>query len=219
MEPEIKKPKQVILVRTDLDMDIGKMGSQIAHAAMKVFFDRSSTTRNEDRSGVMTTPMTAPMMDWHEGEFTKVLLEVTSEKQLRKKHQQALDSGLPTAFIIDNGHTVFDGVKTPTTCAIGPADPDEIDQITGRLPLLRLRKDGVLLGQALALTGTISSGATGRERLVALLSQIELHGLEKTASIYGFVVSEIPQLRRDIVQARALYDRDPAAGTTSKLWP
>lgn len=135
----MKKPKQVILVRTDLNMDIGKMFSQVCHATMKVFFDRGTAVRNSDASGVLTIPMTPAMMDWKEGEFTKILLEVTSEEQLFQIHQQALDAGLPAALIIDNGHTVFDGVKTPTTCAIGPADSDAIDAITKRLRLLKIK--------------------------------------------------------------------------------
>jgi PTH2 family peptidyl-tRNA hydrolase len=138
----MNKPKQVILARTDLGMGAGKMGSQIAHATLKVFFDRASTVRHEDGSGVMTIPMTKEMMDWAEGEFTKIVLEIKSEEQLRKKYQLAIDAGLPASFIIDNGHTVFNGIKTPTTCAIGPADPEAIDAITkdeatGKLKLLK----------------------------------------------------------------------------------
>lgn len=38
----MKDIKQVIVVRTDLNMRKGKMCSQVAHASMKVFFDRMS---------------------------------------------------------------------------------------------------------------------------------------------------------------------------------
>lgn len=39
--------KQVIIVRTDLNMRNGKMVAQGAHASMKVFFDMMSTEKSE----------------------------------------------------------------------------------------------------------------------------------------------------------------------------
>lgn len=126
------KPKQVILVRTDLNMGVGKIASQVAHASMKVFFDRK--TMDEHR---MEIPLTDDMLSWVEGEFTKVILAVDSEDQLLVNYVNAQGAGLPCALIQDNGHTVFNGVKTFTTVAIGPANPDQINQITGHLKLLK----------------------------------------------------------------------------------
>ncbi len=39
--------KQVLVIRKDLNMSPGKLAAQVAHASMKVFFDRMSTERNE----------------------------------------------------------------------------------------------------------------------------------------------------------------------------
>ena len=137
---QLDKPKQVILVNTALNMQPGKLASQVAHASMKVFFDRCSIAI--DNYGgfdghLMSTPLTPEMRDWVAGEFTKIVLEVTSEEQLLKKFEQAQNAGLPCSLIQDNGHTVFNGVKTYTTVAIGPANPVEINKITGNLKLLK----------------------------------------------------------------------------------
>ena len=42
--------KQVIIVRTDLNMRKGKMCAQVAHASMKVFFDRMRKSSTDDLS-------------------------------------------------------------------------------------------------------------------------------------------------------------------------
>lgn len=126
------KPKQVILVRTDLNMGAGKIASQVAHASMKVFFDRK--TMDGRRMEIM---LTSDMYDWVDGEFTKVILAVDNEDQLLVNYVNAQNAGLPCALIQDNGHTVFNGVKTFTTAAIGPANPDLINKITGHLKLLK----------------------------------------------------------------------------------
>jgi PTH2 family peptidyl-tRNA hydrolase len=39
-------------------------------------------------------------------------------------------------LITDAGATEFHGVPTHTCCAVGPAWTDEVDAITGALPLL-----------------------------------------------------------------------------------
>lgn len=110
---------------------------------MKVFFDRADKREHPlSRLGPplltsMDIPLTGPMSDWVTGEFTKIVLQVNSEEELLKLHADALTCNLPCSLIQDNGHTVFNGVKTYTTCAIGPAYPEEIDQITKHLKLLK----------------------------------------------------------------------------------
>lgn len=138
-----QKPKQVILVRTDIGMKPGKIASQVAHASMKVFFDKSDRDAHLNKFGIcnvmdkLKIDLTVAMSEWVNGEFTKIVLEVNSEEELLKLHAQALADGLPCSLIQDNGHTVFNGVKTFTTAAIGPAYPAEIDPITKHLKLLK----------------------------------------------------------------------------------
>ena len=38
--------KQIIIMRTDLNMRKGKLATQVAHASMKVFFDRMYDGKN-----------------------------------------------------------------------------------------------------------------------------------------------------------------------------
>ena len=127
--------KQVILVRNDLKMRKGKIAAQVAHASMKVFFDRMRWNSLNSNPNQFLIDMTPEMTDWFEGIFAKICLKVDSEEQLDDFHQKAQDAGLPCALIVDSGRTVF---KRPTkTClAIGPASVDEIDKITKDLKLL-----------------------------------------------------------------------------------
>jgi PTH2 family peptidyl-tRNA hydrolase len=139
----VKKPKQVILVRADLNMPVGKIASQVAHASMKVFFDRAEAPNALTQFGMvpgdedLVIQMTPEMWLWKQGEFTKIVLAVNSEDELMLMLGKAHAKGLPCAIIEDNGHTVFNGQKTYTTCAIGPANADDIDAITGHLKLLK----------------------------------------------------------------------------------
>ena len=63
------------------------------------------------------------------------MLKVKDEKELIKYFQTAKDQGLPTALITDAGRTCI-APGTKTAVAIGPADEEEIDNITGELGML-----------------------------------------------------------------------------------
>jgi len=124
--------KQVIVMRKDLNMRKGKMIAQGAHASLKVFLDR----RGEAEGGVLAIPLTEPMTAWLGGRFTKVCVSVTSEAELDAIYARAREAGLACALIVDAGHTEFGGVPTKTCCAIGPDWVEEVDAVTGGLPLL-----------------------------------------------------------------------------------
>ena len=125
--------KQVIVMRKDLNMRKGKMIAQGAHASLKVLLDRG---RAVDGDQAYTIALTEPMAAWLTGRFTKVCVSVTSEAELEAVLQRATDAGLPCAMIVDAGHTEFHGVPTRTCAAIGPAWAEDVDAITGTLPLL-----------------------------------------------------------------------------------
>jgi PTH2 family peptidyl-tRNA hydrolase len=127
----MRTAKQVIVMRKDLNMRKGKMIAQGAHAALAVFLRRAG--RTEDRLSIDMTPA---MAAWVSAAFTKVCVGVTSEEQLLAVYQRAVDAGLSCALITDSGRTEFGGVPTRTCCAIGPDWTDEVDAITGELPLL-----------------------------------------------------------------------------------
>ena len=123
--------KQVIVIRKDLKMRSGKIGSQTAHASMKVFFDQASISKNK-----MTIDLTEPMKIWSEGAFAKIVVYVNSEAELLEIYQKALAANLPCSLIIDAGRTEFHGVATKTAVAVGPDYVSKIDKITGSLPLM-----------------------------------------------------------------------------------
>ena len=120
--------KQVILARTDLNMRKGKLAAQAAHASLKVFFDLRDVEAPRGTLIVSTTP---EMDEWIKGMFTKIVLGVESEAELVQAYDLARAARLPTALVIDAGATEFHGVPTKTTVAIGPAEAEEIDKITG----------------------------------------------------------------------------------------
>ena len=62
-----------------------------------------------------------------------IICELQEYDRILRKIEKA---NLPNAVITDIGKTEFGGVPTVTAMAIGPADSDEINKITGHLKLL-----------------------------------------------------------------------------------
>jgi PTH2 family peptidyl-tRNA hydrolase len=123
--------KQVIVMRKDLKMRRGKEIAQGAHAAMALL---SLRVRDQLRTG---TPLTVSDVEraWLEGSFTKVCVQVDSEDDLRRVHARARELDVEAQLIIDSGRTEFNGVPTPTCCAIGPDLAERVDAITEELKL------------------------------------------------------------------------------------
>ena len=137
------EPKQVIVMRTDLQMRKGKMIAQGAHASGKVFFDRIPQEVRDlgmpEGFERMRVPMeiNRAMAAWlFDVCFAKICVRVESEQELVEVYERALGADLPCALITDAGRTEFHGVPTKTCCAIGPASPEDVDRITGHLKLL-----------------------------------------------------------------------------------
>jgi PTH2 family peptidyl-tRNA hydrolase len=127
-----REAKQVIVMRKDLGMRKGKMIAQGAHASMAVLLDRGA--QDGDSYKIEMTPA---MHTWIvTGRFTKVCVSVNSEAELDAVVAKAREAGVPCALIVDAGKTEFHGVPTKTCCAVGPGWTDEVDPITGALPLL-----------------------------------------------------------------------------------
>jgi peptidyl-tRNA hydrolase, PTH2 family len=125
--------KQVIVMRTDLNMRKGKMVAQGSHASLAIFLNRGDYTSEDTYELYSITPA---MRHWIDNSFTKICLGVSSEEELTNLFKQAGLAGLPTVLITDSGRTEFGGVPTKTCIAIGPAESDTIDTITGNLKLL-----------------------------------------------------------------------------------
>jgi PTH2 family peptidyl-tRNA hydrolase len=147
-----KEPKQVIVMRTDLGMRKGKMIAQGAHASLGVILGLMKRSQDEEvlfgsREGIKLKPTgkarlilpyetNSHLGRWLEGRFTKICLRCESEEELLELLNAAEAAELPCKLIIDAGLTEFDGIPTKTCIAIGPANPDKIDKITGHLKLL-----------------------------------------------------------------------------------
>jgi len=131
------KVKQVIVMRKDLNMRKGKLIAQGSHASMKVLLDKMTMTAVN--SGVeisLYANKSDPLLAWLADGFAKICVYVTSEEELEKIFSLAKDAGIPCSMIVDAGHTEFHGVPTKTCIAIGPYWSEDIDKITGSLPLL-----------------------------------------------------------------------------------
>jgi len=113
--------KMVIIIRADLGLSAGKAVAQGAHAAVecarKARAHKASTVRK-----------------WLAEGQRKVVLKVQDLESLKDLKRKAEKRKLTTALIIDAGLTEIPP-GTPTALAIGPAAENEIDAITGSLPL------------------------------------------------------------------------------------
>ncbi|MFW6029484.1 MAG: aminoacyl-tRNA hydrolase [Halanaerobiales bacterium] len=130
--------KQVIVIRKDLNMRKGKMVAQGAHASLKVFLDKgfkSDFSRNVKGDSAFSIYLTDAMEEWMNGLYKKIVVYVESKEELIELYNQANDLNIPTALIKDEGLTEFDK-PTYTALAIGPDKSNDIDKITGTLPLL-----------------------------------------------------------------------------------
>lgn len=136
--------KQVIVVRTKypdgkggtFKPRTGKLMAQVAHASMKVFFDKTALINRSVWDYIAMFSVNPDEKEWIEGAFTKVVVSVNSEKELLEIYKKAQEAQLLCSLVTDNGLTEFHGNKTNTVVAIGPAKSEEIDKITKDLPLL-----------------------------------------------------------------------------------
>jgi PTH2 family peptidyl-tRNA hydrolase len=133
--------KQVIVIRNDLNMRKGKMCAQSSHASMAFLTMGMRKGYGGDTLPCFSTDTffveeSCAIEHWLKNSFRKIVCYVNSEKELIDLHQKALDSGLISHLIEDNGATEFNGIKTLTCCAIGPHFDERFEGVTDHLPLL-----------------------------------------------------------------------------------
>lgn len=121
------KFKQVIIVRTDLDMGKGKIAAQVAHASLFAAL-RAMTDKPFNERGWFDK--------WfNSGDMFKIVCKTDNVNTLMLMYRMAREADLPCSLQEDRGLTQV--ARNTTTClAIGPAPADEIDKITGGLKLL-----------------------------------------------------------------------------------
>ncbi|MCD6227383.1 peptidyl-tRNA hydrolase [Candidatus Micrarchaeota archaeon] len=113
--------RQVIIVRTDLNMKRGKIAAQASHAAV---------------TAMLKTEKIAPevVKQWLKEGQKKVVLKVSSEKELINIYK-IVSKSVPAVVIRDAGRTQI-APDTVTCIGIGPWYDDILDKLTSHLKLL-----------------------------------------------------------------------------------
>jgi PTH2 family peptidyl-tRNA hydrolase len=114
--------KQVIVFRSDLKLSRGKVAAQAGHAAVSA----AEEARKHHKKW---------WEDWIDEGQRKIAVKVKSEKDLLELEKTAIELALPCALIIDKGLTEIPP-GTITCLGVGPAPAEEVDKLTGKLPLL-----------------------------------------------------------------------------------
>ena len=135
--------KQVIVVRRDLKMRKGKIAAQAGHACVEaVLLALAKEGRlndvNADNGWISLENEgreATPLSEWFANGVAKICVYVDSEEALLEVARQGREAGFSVALIQDAGHTEFHGEPTYTCLAFEPLYPEQIDPITGALPL------------------------------------------------------------------------------------
>ena len=140
--------KQIIIVRNDLGMSIGKLSSQVSHASMA--FLSNFIRDNTDIDGHVDGWIDKDILDnWINNIFTKVVLKAKNKNQLLKAKTIAEDMGMVECkdfFLIkDNCLTELEpeefdenGIGRTLTCiGFKPMDSDIIDKIGKKYQLYK----------------------------------------------------------------------------------
>ncbi len=103
-------------------MGKGKICSQVAHASLGA-------------AEIAMNKYKEYYEEWKRTGQKKIVLKVSSEKELIELYEKALKEDLPCYLVIDAGYTQVEP-GTKTCLAIGPGPDEKIDKITGHLKLL-----------------------------------------------------------------------------------
>lgn len=139
------KAKQMIVVRRDLKMRKGKIAAQAGHACVEATL--MALAKEQRLQEVTLTPEhdfvylddadreATPLSDWFDAGVAKVCVYVDSEEELLTLAQKGREQGFLVALIRDAGFTEFHGEPTFTCLAFEPLSAEQIDPLTGELPL------------------------------------------------------------------------------------
>lgn len=127
--------KQVVVVRSDLGMTVGKEDAQCSHASGAFVFRQLQRQLLNNRKAKLTVTLSAVEREWVLNSYAKIVVVAHTEEELLEIYQNARDAGLSAHKIIDAGRTHFSGVPTLTCIALGPDHSKRFDKITGHLKL------------------------------------------------------------------------------------
>jgi PTH2 family peptidyl-tRNA hydrolase len=111
--------KQVIVVNRALALPKGKLAAQAAHAAVGAFVAAGTQAQSA----------------WLQAGMPKIVVAVPDADSLVQLEARARQQHIPACLVRDAGRTVVPA-GTITCLGLGPAPIDEIDALTGELPLL-----------------------------------------------------------------------------------
>ena len=114
--------KQVIVVRKDLHMAVGKLVSQACHACL-------GASEEAKKRDIKMWKM------WRREGAKKVVVKVSSLEELLALDKKVGRLRLPKSLIVDRGLTQIPP-NTPTALGIGPGKASIIDAVTRELKLL-----------------------------------------------------------------------------------
>lgn len=139
------KAKQMIVMRRDLKMRKGKIAAQAGHACVEAVLmalareKRLGQVRvNPDETWVYLDTgfrRATALSDWFDAGVAKVCVYVDSEEALLDLAARGREQGFVCALVHDAGLTEFHGEPTYTCLAFEPLRADQIDPLTGDLPL------------------------------------------------------------------------------------
>ena len=115
--------KQCIVLRTDLDMSVGKLISQACHAAVGA----SELAKKQNHRA---------WRRWRDEGGRKVVLQVDFLDELEEIVERAEELDVVNVVIRDRGLTEVPP-GTVTAAGLGPELSDRMDKVTGSLRLLR----------------------------------------------------------------------------------
>ena len=127
--------KQVIVMRTDLNMRKGKMAAQGGHSVEYSVLGENFMNRIQP-DGTLVLKFSKEEVEWLMSGSKKVVVGCDSHDELEALYSQAKNAGLTVHMVVDSGFTEFRGVPTSTCLAIGPHYNEKVDPITGKLRLL-----------------------------------------------------------------------------------
>ncbi|MEY8677191.1 aminoacyl-tRNA hydrolase [Granulimonas faecalis] len=132
------KAKQMIVMRRDLKMRKGKIAAQAGHACVDAVLKALAargTTLGEDGEPVFAADDDSALAAWFSAGVAKVCVYVDGEEALLDVAEQGMDEGFVVSLVRDAGITEFHGEPTYTCLAFEPLFPEQVDPITGDLPL------------------------------------------------------------------------------------
>lgn len=126
--------KQVIVMRSDLNMTKGKLVAQGSHASLAFITRRLQPVFARGLSHAVNLSSVEQL--WLANSFVKITVKVNSEEELLSIKSDAEAAHIECHLVTDDGRTMFNGIPTNTCLALGPDLAERIDAITGHLRLL-----------------------------------------------------------------------------------